>query len=73
MRYQYYAKAGHAAADYKAVARRVRAACPQLFVARELRDSQMDGDGRVTVSLRKDVRAVPMTPRERHAFATKDA
>lgn len=73
MQYRYYSKAAQMSADLKAVAHRVRTNKPDMFKQREFRESSMDKEGKVTVTLRKDSKATPLSPARRHALSTKRA
>ncbi|MGN6107389.1 MAG: hypothetical protein ACTHU0_19930 [Kofleriaceae bacterium] len=69
--YRYWSKGMQASADLKQVQRRVRAARPELFAPREVRESTMDGEGKVTVATRRHVDALGVPPARRHAIWTK--
>ena len=69
--YRYYCSGSDMSADIKRVVKRVRAKHPEYFAARELRESAMDGEGRVTVTLRRDVMATPMPGRARHELSMR--
>jgi hypothetical protein len=58
-------------ADLKAVAQRVRTTRPELFKVQEFKDPQQDGDGKITIVVRKDSKANPLTRTARHALAFK--
>lgn len=68
---RYWSKSMQMSADLKAVTRRVRASRPEMFAVTELKDSSMDGDGKVSYTLRKDSKATALSPAARHTFATR--
>jgi len=69
--YRYYAKRMQMTADLKRVAHEVRARRPDLFRQLEINESSMDGEGKVTTGIRKDSKATALSPRARHALATR--
>lgn len=68
---RYWGRGSRASADLKQVYKRVRAARPEFFIARNVRSTEMGDDGKVTTTNTADVRAVPMSPERRHQFSTK--
>ncbi len=69
MQYRYYGSGSHMSADLKRVIHAVRTKRPDLFVVQEIKESTMDSDGRVTVTVRKEARAVPQSAERRHKFS----
>jgi hypothetical protein len=69
--YVFFGSGAHMSADLKRVTARVRAAKPEYFTPRNVRQSSMDKDGKVLVTESSDVRAVAMSPAVRHRFSTE--
>lgn len=65
----YYGHGSRMSADLKQVIKRVRKNRPEMFVPHVVREPQMDGNGKVTVIERKDVKAVAPRPAYRHALS----
>lgn len=68
---QYWTNGMQMTADLKQIFRRVREKRPDLFVPREITETAMGPDGKVTTTLRKDVRAEGMSPKQRHFFSVQ--
>lgn len=68
---RYWSKSAQMSADLKAMTKRARARRPEMFVAREITTTSMDGEGKVSTTVHKDVRAAAMAPKARHALAYK--
>lgn len=64
--YKYYCAGSHMSADLKQVIKRVRKNRPEFFTPTKFTESTMDGEGKVTVTERMDVKAVAMKPSRRH-------
>ena len=67
--YRYFGAGTHMSAVLKQEVRRVRANRPDLYKTQLVRESSMDGEGKVTVKVVENVRAVPSTPARRHALS----
>lgn len=68
---EYFGRGTHLSAVLKQDTARVRAKCPERFLERSYKESSMDGDGRVTVTMRKDTQATALSGRARHALSLK--
>lgn len=66
---QYFGSASHMNAVLKQDLARVRAARPELFRARNVTQTKIDGEGKVTAVDVADVRATSLTPAHRHRLA----
>ena len=69
MQYRYWSKGAQMDADLAAMTARARAKRPDMFASNTIRESTMDDEGKVDVTIRKDVKAVAMPPSKRHALA----
>lgn len=67
--YQYWGRGSHMSADLKRTIHAVRSKSPHLFAQVTVRESSMDGEGRVVIAERKDVRAQPLSGERRHRLS----
>lgn len=68
----FYAKGSYMSALLKADYAKHRAANPQRYMSRKVTETRQDGTGKqTTVIVNAEPDAVPMTPKQRHLFATR--
>ena len=67
--HRYFCHGSHMSAVLKKDIARVRAAKPEYYKPGNARQSSMDDEGKVTISVNRDVRAIPIGGRERHRLS----
>lgn len=70
---QYFGRTSHMSFVLKQDIKRVRAAKPQYYASRQVRETNMDGEGKVTATERTVTAAVPLSPARRHALSFQRA